>query len=139
MCGLISGGGAQVLTAKITLNKTQLSNAFTTPVQLLPSPGTGRFIQLLSAYAIYTYGTTPYVANGANYIFLGQNGTSYVAYGSISLLTSGTSGYGATTPIGAVTPSTFVNQPLYYYNDVANISGGDGTLTIYLTYVITTA
>lgn len=140
MCTLIAGRGAgQVQSVKITVTSAQLKNGFSNPTQLIATPGAGKLIQLLSAYAVYTFGTTQYTANGATIIKLGQNSSSYVASTDISLVTGSVTTNSIVPLNGVPAVASIVNAPLFYYNDVANLTVGDGTLTFYLTYVITIA
>ena len=53
-------GSSAVQSTKVHLNASQIQNMHLAAEQLLPAPGSGKFIQILSWYVVYNYGTVPY-------------------------------------------------------------------------------
>jgi len=61
-----SGGSSEVLSRTTTLTAAQLADLYNTPVELVPAPGEGKFVQMISIMACYknaiaggTYTGTP--------------------------------------------------------------------------------
>jgi hypothetical protein len=73
-----SGGGGEVVTLKVTLASADLLALGITPVEAIPAPGAGKVIQLLSVFAVYRFGTTPYsVSNPPAYFTLAADAGAF--------------------------------------------------------------
>src|SRR5438445_4364520 len=66
-----------VQTASLTLTSTQLQHLKAAPVQLIPAPGAGKALSVISASMQYKCGSAPYsAASGGNLaVSLGAAGT----------------------------------------------------------------
>jgi len=134
-----------VQSVSITLSSTQIASLRGTPVTLIAAPGPGKVISPISLAAQYKVGTTPYaITSGGNLNFsLGPLGNSEIAFEPV-----GGSGFIDQTTnqlnvrsgasIGDA-QSKLENQDLRVTNDgSAEWAGGDGTVTITITYTVVT-
>jgi hypothetical protein len=125
---------------QLTLSAAQLNNLFTNHVEILPAPGPGKYYSPVIAVAQMHPGTVAFSLNG--------NGTlrdDYpAAYPGITIplpnlldtLTPNISS-AAAFMIGA-NQATQVDMPLKLQTDTADMSDGDGTLTLILYYTTET-
>ncbi len=130
--------GAVLQTASVSLTSSQILNIYTTPVQIVPAPGAGKCIVVVSGAVNYTFGTHEYdyysnlvyITSGADY--------AQAAIGQLSNLYTG--GFGTITPVGTQgNGNTLVaNQPLMIEDLTAPPTNGDGTAKFYVTYYILT-
>lgn len=54
---------AGITTTRLTLSSAQIKALNSTPLQIVPAPGAGKYIQFISGALDYTYGTATYVSN----------------------------------------------------------------------------
>lgn len=127
-------------TIKTTLSSAQILNLYTTPVILVPSPGSGLVIQPLDFVISYLFVTTDYdgPTSGFKIYNNGYTGGAYVqlnlpSYGADATTVTGS----GTNSFAQFSFSSIVNQPLIVSNS-ANPVDGDGTLVIYTTFKVIT-
>lgn len=133
-----------VQNLKVTLTSAQILDLHNTPVELIPAPGTNKFIVVLSVYSFLDFNTTPYTTQNnsdircrygdntiqTNYVNLigrtsvGQSQDAYRAY-------SGFFPFNTSPPLQAWLPNTNVQV----YCDAAN-TVGDSPINIYISYII---
>jgi hypothetical protein len=134
----------------ITVSSSDLENCSTTfPVTLLPAPGSGLMYNILSVDWVYNFVTTAYTGYGGN--FWVASGATNNAHNSAwaevgagilgntsSHRTIDSGSFGAPS-VPDTSLSYFQNQSILLGTDAStgDISGGDGTLTVTLTYVLT--
>ena len=115
----------------ISLSKFQIQNIHIAPVQLVAAPGTGKIIELVSAFAAYTFGTAAYDFAALNILTNGGE-----AIGSI-----GDSLFDNTENtikvFNLITGKTKANAALEISSGNSGTTG-DGTAKVYVTYRITT-
>jgi hypothetical protein len=138
------GGSFDVLVKTLTLTSSQLQNLVASPVTLISSPGTGKFIQLISALFQYKAGATPYTllyGGGAVQVeIVDNNGEKF------NVNASGFLDQAASQLVSLNANNTAVIAQVSYADQpatVINTSGyewtaGDGTLTITVYYTIIT-
>ena len=136
----------------ITLSSTDLENLLTTPITALPAPGSGLMYNILSVDWIYTFGTTGYTHDSVNLMVTQAaspfNQNDGGVWSTSEVIASG-DGVGASfratqsnTHIGVnAVLSDFVNTAVYIGQEelTTALSGGNGTLTVILTYVVVKA
>jgi len=140
--GLFAQAGG-IQTTSITLTPAQITSLRAMPVSLIAAPGPGKAISPVSLVAQYKFGTVPYsVSSGGNLTFsLGPLSNSEIAFEPV-----GGSGFVDQTAnqmnvrsgasIGDA-QAKLENQDLRVTNDGgAEWTGGDGTVTITVTYTV---
>ena len=131
----------QVFTTKVVLTAAQINSSGTTRVQVLPAPGVGKVIQILSVYNTYTYGTAAYFnGNSSSASFLGyglSTGVSkaFQVYPGFILGSTNSQTLWTTVSIPDHVNS-FINSPVYFLSDQSPTGSGDGTVSLYITYKI---
>lgn len=141
------GGGSSgsYLVAEVTLTNSQILNLFTTPIEIVPAPGVGKIIHIISGNYIvntvagnYTpaggpgstdaplYINTNYMASPSGQAGLDEAPNIYYMNLTINQIVSN------------IPASTFKNFPLVIKNAVGNYTGGNSANTLKVTvyYVI---
>ena len=127
----ISAPSGYVVTAKISLTSAQILNLYTTPIQLIPSPGVGNFINVLSITASLIYNTLTYTTNTTMSIYFpGSSGS----LSNNSLLASSAS----SVVISTINGTLLGGAPLFVSVNDGNPLVGDGVVNLYITYIIST-
>lgn len=144
---LAAGGYASVQQVQVTLTQSQLLNLFGSPVILLGAPPNGVMYQPLFATLEYNPVTTNYTLNTVNNFFIGPQGnptTLNVLQPVSATLVNGTPGpgqiIGVSVPVNVVLSlkSSFNATPIVITHDGgAEMTNGDGTVTVTLYYVST--
>lgn len=129
-------GSVRVITQRISLTSGQILALNGTPITLISAPGTGKAIDLLSASARLTYGTTTYAANTALHIRMNTAGSDYLANNS-NVLGHASNAFG-TFDLAEGVNNIIENKAVEVFVSGGNPTTGDGTLDIYVTYKITT-
>jgi len=135
-------GGSSVQSTKVTLTSTEILNLGSTFKEIIPNPGVGKFIQILSIYTLYNFKGTAYTGQNTDAIYI-----RYGVYGP------GLSGYSTITLIpfpNVLSQSTdkfkeFFAGPIDW-KDNSNVelwmfsgntlANGNGEVTIYASYII---
>jgi hypothetical protein len=133
---MLSDVGGGVSSATISLTSSQISNANTTPTELIPAPGAEKAINIIRASVVYTYGTSTYIQSASPLIAY-KGGVSYYGVNNLgSLLTNTTSTY---TNFGtnqfSYGTGVINDTPIYFYA-ASDLFVGDGTLKINIVYSI---
>lgn len=131
-------------TATIPLTSLQIKALSGTPITIVPTPGSGKFIYVLSAVLKFIYGgTTPFVGGSAIELFYTNPSGFQITNGldgGGSITTGTTSSYG----VGSVlyqpnALAVYANTPLVvtvvgadYTGDVAN----DSTISVEVLYYV---
>ena len=130
--------GLGVQVARVDLSSAQLLSLHSSPAMLVPAPGLGKVILLINLIAKLHFGSTPYTMNGS------MPGPD-LYYGTFNSRTIG----GWTGPAqdhtteyhngwgwdGQQPPDVLDNQSLNLSID-AEMTGGDGTATLWLYYIV---
>lgn len=125
-------------TVKISLSSAQILQLFTTPVELVAPQGANTFIQPISAVYNYTYGTITYTTNvllaiGYNPVVTGSITSTTILGAAQNRLQRSLFASGNTFVISSLDP---INNGLYAQVQTGDPLAGDGTLDIYLTYIV---
>lgn len=144
----VADAAGQILKKIVTLTSAQLLALAVTPVQLIASPGAGKFINVLHIALNYTAGATPYTLGGAKAFNIEHGSPSGAEYQvtTAGLLDQATSqispsnGLAVFDPAQAYIPvSDMDNQNLQANGSGSTITLGNGTLTFIMYYTIESA
>jgi hypothetical protein len=126
-----STGGieGETRTESITLSSAQIKQLFTTPQTIIPAPGAGLAIHVISICEILTYVAPIYVGSGLDYN-LGANSV----FSGMGFYQSGASGYNFLSQNN--TANFQPNNALTVSCSGANPTNGNGTLKVIITYKI---
>jgi hypothetical protein len=131
-------GVSNVFEASLSLTSAEILLLFTSPITIVPSPGVGKYIEVISATSALTFVTTAY-ATSFSLILINTGATNYQMVVS-SLLATVSSTYKF---IGSnFTPTTATqiieNTALNVSVLTVNPTNGDGTVKIKVLYRIVT-
>lgn len=135
------GGPDMLYQANVQLSSAQILAIATTAVQLLPAPGPNRLIRPIALTLAYKYHTTPYTLVPTPYVMVYWGIPPTVGdawYNPIGLLDQTQDTIDLTlAPTHLDHPTTYLNnQPLSLYWNGTAPTGGDGTLTLTLSYTV---
>ena len=139
-----------LLIATITLTAAQIKTLHTAPIQLVPAPGAGKYIQFYDAQFYLTYGGVAFdvTGKGVLQIYYGSNNSLTVVddrwpgdtSDSPVLALTANGGFVGLVPqggLGYVLPlATADNQPLNLALETANLTTGNSTLKVKVRYEI---
>lgn len=129
--GVVSWQQASALVGIVNISSTQLLNMYTSPIELIPAPGSGKYIVVDKIVMKYTYGSVAYTQPGnTNAIEAGNN---IVQFGNV--LSGGSSFVRQASPTSVVLAE---NTALQLVNTTGNLTNGDGTVQLYVYYSIQT-
>ena len=135
--GALAQDRSAVQTTTITITSAQILSLHTSPVQVVPAPGAGQILNPIAFTVQYKFATTPYVipAQGIQFIS-GASHDEYAGVNTANLLDAPSSRVATATAGGQVggDPAVYANQPLLVALSNSDPTGGDGTLTITVTY-----
>lgn len=136
----------QLLSAEVTLSSAQILSLNSSPVQIIPTPGAGKAIEIISASRKLDFNTTPYATN--------TRLTLETTSGNIEIMLWGTGGLNTNLSVSpyfsnilsAVTSTTtsstaqqlFENEGVFISVQTGNPTAGDSTVKVYVTYRIIT-
>ena len=132
----ITDGGLQTKT--VTLSNTDINSIYTTPITLIPAPGSGKVLQLSSILWSFEYGTIQYTGGGNIRVKEETTGTNLVA-GLNDTSIKGTADYiqSDASPSSSSNVLT-ANKGILISNDTASFATGDGTLKVIIKYYTVT-
>lgn len=123
--------------AEVIISSAQVLDINSTPVTIIATPGTGKFIEVISIYGYLDYNTTTYATNFQlefryNNVSASITNTAWnIAQTEDKIFRFEISG----TPTGEAI-SSIINQPITLSESSGNPTTGDGTLKVYITYRI---
>lgn len=124
-----------VQTVKVSLSSAQILSAFTTPIEIIPAPGAGKFIAPLNISIKYNFVTAAYDTNMDVAFKIGTgeiiDTNDILNSGSNTLFNIVITNYYGTL-------SNIENQNMVFTVPVGNPTFGDSTLDVYVTYQIIT-
>ena len=133
----------QTITQEFTLTSTNLLALRATPMQLVPAPGAGKYLRLLSYDLIYTFLTAAYTNTNATLkLFQGTTANAVALTGDLGAILTNTASRqsnGAAPVVSLDTLTHMQNVALFAGNDgSAEFLAGAGSLKILVTYQVVT-
>lgn len=130
---LYAQNSGTMATAHVSVSASQIQNLVTAPVTIVPAPAPGNFIQVLAANGVLHFGTVPYNYSAGSILSL-QLTPGNDMFTNSSLLSSGANLVARFSD--AMVEPVQDNAPLLLTTRGTNPTGGDGTLDIYVTYLV---
>jgi len=130
----------QVRAVRVTVTSAQILALFTTPVELVPTPGPDRVVIGLDAVILLRAGVVPYTDGGGLLVVgHGQAAIKEVTLTSAGFWDSAMDALAHAafeTAINWGVVSDLEDKPLVISNDTANPTLGTGTLEVTIFYVV---
>jgi hypothetical protein len=115
---------AEIQTIKVTVTSAEILDAYDTPVELIPAPPAGFYIDPISIMLRFDYNTTPYATNTSGIIVLSDEGN--VADIDLSRTDS---------DVLKEQTGVFVTEGAMLFTvETGNPTAGDSDLIIFITY-----
>ncbi|CAM6004576.1 unnamed protein product, partial [Sphagnum balticum] len=111
----------------LQLTSAQILALNSTPITIVPAPGAGYIIDVISAAAMLTFNTTAYTGTNALQIQYTNGSGAVTASFPSSFIDSAVTTYFTTVKLAA---SAAANAPLVVSVPTANPAAGDGTINI---------
>lgn len=137
--GTHNSGVANIYEASIYITSAQILALNTTPVQIIPAPGIGKYIELVSASDLIIYNTTPYATN-TSLVLSYTGGTARIAVDPFILVSTVSRKLGIIedTSVGAADTQIVENAALRVSVQSGNPTGGNSAIKINVLYRIIT-
>jgi hypothetical protein len=125
----------------IDITSAQIKDFHNTPIEVIPTPGANKAIQVVSATACYKYGTVVYATLSGSLALVTVPATTATTQWSQVLLAfidqaSNQIRKPATSAL-TTTTANVADKPLYLYGTSATQpTNGDGTLRLHITYLV---
>lgn len=126
--------GAGIFTTKVTISSAEVLLLNSTPVTLVPAPGAGNVIEIISMFAFLDYGTIAYATN----IELSWKLSTFQINANSDVLNATSDVYRVLPPATNSTTVNIVNQALTLGVNTGNPTAGNSPLYVYVTYRIIT-
>lgn len=141
----VGGSSNALLVANVTVTSAQIINSFTTPVPILPTPGVGKQIQLLSVQGYTTFNKTAYTFSSAFGLIQDtavSTSSGFIDNSAIKAVLGGTISESIKAVLGVsankLQNDTLYNKPVLLAASVGNPASGDSPLNLQIVYTITT-
>lgn len=137
---------AQPQTNTVELSDTNIKALAGTPIELVPAPGADKYLEFIGATLILDFGSArDDAASDGNMVIMYTNGSGVKV--SVDIEGNDFIDAAAVDTITCAIPkkdaivaaSACVNQALVLWNDGAEFTGGTGTMTVKITYLIRNA
>jgi hypothetical protein len=139
-------GGSSPQTTTVVVSPLQIKNLTSAPVQLVVAPGPGSTIIVSSLVSNLNGSTVAYTDSGGAVLYLRYDvgpstaGTALAALYNVITDTDSETGVDVPNPVVNPNPSpaaNIQNKPIVLVNTGSNnFAGGDGTLTLTVTYQV---
>ena len=133
--GILPLGGGNLIVTKFTPTISELDNCNLTPVDVLPAPGAGKAIQLMSVGWRYTPSTTDYNHNTLDFY---SNGLGQFQAQMSGVVNNPFAVSSFILSITGAPDMLLANSPLTMVGDGPPNPGADGILDLYLSHIIVT-
>lgn len=121
-------------TVKVTLSSAEILDLFTTPVELVLAV-TGKLLVPQFLFQKYNHVSSPYTTSGLFRIGLGTPNFGFGAFTPVITNPDNSQGLNNFSYAQGTSGLEFEGQPIVIGAAIANPTGGDGNLELYLTYL----
>jgi hypothetical protein len=117
---------SEIRTVKVTVTSAEILDAYDTPIELIPAPPSGFYIDPISIVYRFDYDSTPYATNTSGIIVLSDEGN----VADIDLTR-------ANSDVLKTSGSDFVTDGAMLFTvETGNPTAGDSDLIIFITYQV---
>ena len=130
-----------MLTATVDVTAAELKNLLAAPKQIVPAPGAGKAIALITGFINYLHVTTPYTVPSPGSLMIGAPATAIYAYQLFQAggILDDTQNYLITAedqPQGSLSADV-TNAPLVLgFTGATDLTVGDGTARVTVGYIV---
>lgn len=136
---LVETSISETSSVKITLTDAQMKTIRNVPIDIIPSPGGGKFIEVLAVTYFLDYGTTAFDYGGANRFYIEFETAENPLYELRDNVLNNTSDtYNSLVKTGLAGNNVHPGEPLRVRNLNDDPTVGDSTVNLYIQYRIVT-
>ena len=134
---VLPGNAYGTYTTKVDISSSGVTNLNSTPITIIPNPGTGAFIEPISA-VMYLHSATSAFTTNTSLVLQKDTVSSPLFTLNIADSPSVAGAMRTIQPVYPLSGNTNIapNKPLNLWCSTGNPSGGDGALTLWVTYKI---
>lgn len=123
-----SGSSSKFISLKLALVSAQINSLYSSPVDVLPGQGVGTYIEVISASAVFVWGTAPF----SNFTITFITGAGNYQYAINNVLSAATDSIWNGTPTDNITDSIYENRALQVSSESDSLSPGDSRVYLYV-------
>jgi len=132
-CDSLKIGDEWFYTKKVTIDSSQINHCFLSPVEIIPNPGVGMAIKLIDVSFSVSNATIGYTSSALYSTGLYSGSAGLANFNDPEVLGSGANILG-----GMVLQPNLIENQSITFSAQDTVSDGDGDITFYLYYRITT-
>lgn len=131
-----TGGTGPVSVATVTLSSVEILALNASPTLVIPAPGAGLAIQILSVCTELVFGTSAYTGSGQFFLAYGPATTSPASGNAAVVVKSTVSSIQINVAQGAPTANSAASNAAIYATGAGTLIGGDGTVNLTILYYV---
>ena len=128
------GGSSDIISTSVTLTPSQILNLYSNPQVLVPTPGSNKGIQVVSAAAFLDYNSTPYSTSAQDIQIISRNSLNKQGATKAGDLLTSTQDTIIIFDLGV--GGVGINEDLLVSLNNSNPTSGDSSIRIFLSYKI---
>lgn len=137
--GIVKQVRQVVQTIAVNVSSSQILNSNTTPITIIPSPGSGKFINVLSMQVFFDYNSIAYASNVSMFFrYAGTSTSINTAAMNIAQTVDKIFRFAVNANGTGESDTGIVNQPVTLSTQTGNPTAGNSTLKVYIAYEIIT-
>lgn len=125
-----------VISTWLWISYLDIQNMWTNPIEIVPEPGEGKFVQVLDASIKYNPGNTPYTMPWGNMVLYQWGNPSQFLFQFSNILPSLTPSFSAWYDWSSMRTIGENESVKLSTEDASNPTDGDGSIEVYVTYKI---
>ena len=127
-----------ILSTKVSLSAAQIKTVNSVPVSVISAPGSGKVIEIVSAFLSFNYGTVTFDAAASFEVSLYTDTAGGRQYSTANNILNKTSSTIQTFDKDASTASQLVDNKAIFIDGGDDSTVGDSTIDLYINYRIIT-